>query len=168
MGSKASYLTRSPEETRAIAEALGARLGPGQVLALLGDLGAGKTCFCQGLAQGLGVSPKAAVTSPTYTMVNAYPGRLPFFHADLYRVSPGFDPGDLDFFELAEDGVLAVEWAERADPESLGATLEVVIEQTGDESRRISLSAYGQGAADLINGLDLCRELLPKADEEEK
>ncbi|MEW5736565.1 MAG: tRNA (adenosine(37)-N6)-threonylcarbamoyltransferase complex ATPase subunit type 1 TsaE [Thermodesulfobacteriota bacterium] len=152
----ARYLCKSPDETRALARALGARLGPGRVVALSGELGAGKTCFCQGLALGLGVSPSVAVVSPTYTMVNAYPGRVAFLHADLYRVSPGFDPSDLELDEAAEQGVLAVEWAERADPESLGATVLIQLFINEDETRTIAFTGYGQGAADLINGLDRC------------
>ena len=106
-------ISHSPEETRAAAASLAPALRPGSVLALHGDLGAGKTCFIQGLAEGLGVT--AAVSSPTYTLISEYQGRLPFYHADLYRLD---DPAEalrtgLDEY-LHGPGVTAVEWAERA------------------------------------------------------
>lgn len=106
-------ISHSPEETRAVAARLAPALRPGSVLALHGDLGAGKTCFIQGLAEALGVTD--AVSSPTYTLISEYQGRLPFYHADLYRLD---DPAEalrtgLDEY-LHGHGVTAVEWAERA------------------------------------------------------
>ncbi len=106
-------LTRSPEETRQLAASLAASLIPGTVLALHGDLGAGKTCFIQGLAEGLGV--EGPVTSPTFTLVHEYAGRLPLYHADLYRIADAREAlraGLEDY--LHGGGVCAVEWAERA------------------------------------------------------
>jgi tRNA threonylcarbamoyladenosine biosynthesis protein TsaE len=107
------YVTRSESETRAVARDLAADLSPGAIVLLIGDLGAGKTAFVRGLAEGLGVDPYD-VTSPTFTLVHEYRGgRLPLVHADLYRLDAarlddiGFDP------DLAEKGVLAIEWAER-------------------------------------------------------
>lgn len=106
-------ISHSPEETRRAAISLAPALRPGSVLALHGDLGAGKTCFIQGLAEGLGVT--AAVSSPTYTLIGEYQGRLPFYHADLYRLD---DPHEALRAGLEEylygAGVTAVEWAERA------------------------------------------------------
>lgn len=105
--------SHSPAETSAVAATLASGLSPGAVLALHGDLGAGKTCFIQGLAKALGVT--VAVSSPTYTLINEYRGRLPFYHADLYRLD---DPAEalragLDEY-LHGDGITAIEWAERA------------------------------------------------------
>lgn len=103
--------TRSPEETRTLAAWLGERLEPGDRLMLDGPLGAGKTCFVQGLALGLGVDPSHRVTSPTFTLGGAYPGRLPLYHYDAYRVD---DPDQL--LEWGEEGlsgergVAVVEW----------------------------------------------------------
>jgi tRNA threonylcarbamoyladenosine biosynthesis protein TsaE len=107
------YESNSEADTRAIAARLAAELQPGAVLLLSGDLGAGKTAFVRGLAEGLGIDP-ADVTSPTFTLVHEYrEGRLPLVHVDLYRL----DKADLDELgmdtELAERGVLAIEWAER-------------------------------------------------------
>ena len=108
-----TLISHSPEETRRAAAALAAALRAGSVLALHGDLGAGKTCFIQGLAEALGVT--ATVNSPTYTLIGEYQGRLPFYHADLYRLE---DPAEALRAGLEDylygDGVTAVEWAERA------------------------------------------------------
>jgi tRNA threonylcarbamoyladenosine biosynthesis protein TsaE len=88
-------ISKNPEQTRAIAETIGRRLLSKTVISLSGDLGAGKTVFVQGLARGLEVPGSWPVTSPTYTLVNAYPGRIPLMHADLYRLS-----GPMDFEEI--------------------------------------------------------------------
>jgi tRNA threonylcarbamoyladenosine biosynthesis protein TsaE len=110
------HRSASPEETQALGRGLAPELVQGSVLLLYGELGSGKTCFCQGLAQGLGVDP-ARVTSPTFTLVHEHRGgRLPFFHADLYRLSaPGACEG-LGLEEIFEAGVCAVEWPERLGP----------------------------------------------------
>lgn len=103
--------TNSPEETRALGMQMGADLEPGAVLCLYGDLGAGKTAFTSGLAQGLGVTDY--VTSPTFTIVNEYEGRIPLFHFDVYRV---YDPDELyeiGFEEyFSRGGVVCIEWAD--------------------------------------------------------
>lgn len=105
--------THSAEETRRAAASLKPLLKPGTVLALHGELGTGKTCFVQGLADALECS--APVTSPTFTLLNEYPAPVPLYHADLYRLD---DPREIERAGLLEyidgDGVLAIEWAERA------------------------------------------------------
>jgi len=106
------YLSRSETETESIGEALGKRLCPGTVLAFRGDLGMGKTAFTRGLARGLGCTGR--VTSPTFTIVNEYEGKIPLFHFDMYRLPDSdalFDIGWEDY--LGRDGVCAVEWSER-------------------------------------------------------
>jgi len=104
--------TESAEETRALAARLGALLGPGDLVLLVGDLGAGKTAFTQGLARGLGVTDP--VTSPTFTIVQEYAGRLPLAHVDVYRLDRVQDLHDLGFDELVDDGrVTVVEWGDR-------------------------------------------------------
>ena len=106
------FISNSPQETEALGAKLAARLTPGAIVAFTGDLGAGKTAFTRGLAQGLGVQER--VTSPTFTIVNEYEGgRLPLFHFDMYRLSSSeelFDIGWEDY--LARGGVCAVEWSE--------------------------------------------------------
>ncbi len=100
-----------PEQTRAIAAALAPALAVGDLLVLTGDLGAGKTCFAQGLGVGLGIDEP--ITSPTFTLANRYRGRLVLHHLDVYRLSSEADAADLDLGELVETGVVVIEWGDR-------------------------------------------------------
>ena len=133
-----TYLTNSPEETQTLGAKLGAKLLPGAVIAYRGDLGAGKTAFTRGIAQGLGSSDM--VTSPTYTIVNEYlSGRMPLFHFDMYRLPDSdslFDIGWEDYLERG--GVCAVEWSENV-ADAMEDTIIISIEKTGEESRRITI-----------------------------
>ena len=103
--------TRSAEQTEAVGEEFAAGLGPGDLLLLEGDLGAGKTTFVRGLARGLGVT--VAVQSPTFQLVRVYPGRVQLGHVDLYRLEAGAEIGDLGLDDLLDAGVVAVEWGDR-------------------------------------------------------
>ena len=128
----------SAEATRGLAEAIGRRVGPGAVLALGGDLGAGKTCFIQGLAAGLGV--ETPVTSPTFVMIVEHAGRLPLYHADLYRTESLAEIRALGLEELmGGDGVTAIEWAEKAEALLPARTIHVRLRGAGDEPREIEL-----------------------------
>jgi tRNA threonylcarbamoyladenosine biosynthesis protein TsaE len=102
--------TGSPDATRAVAAAIGSLLEAGDVVSLVGDLGAGKTAFAQGLAHGLGVA--GPVTSPTFTIVQEYDGRVPLAHVDVYRLDRIQELHDLGFEELLESRVTVVEWGE--------------------------------------------------------
>jgi len=105
--------TRSESETAAVGRELAPTLTPGSVVLLFGDLGAGKTAFVRGLAEGLGVD-RDEVSSPTFTLVQEYRGgRLTLFHADLYRLNDPHEIDDLGLDEIAADGVLAIEWADK-------------------------------------------------------
>ena len=132
------FITNSPEETENVGERLGRCLRGGEVIAYLGELGAGKTAFTRGLARGLGIQMR--VTSPTYTIVNEYTGgRLPLFHFDMYRLGGSdelFDIGWEDY--LARDGVCAVEWSENVS-DAMENAVVVRIEKTGADSRRITI-----------------------------
>src|SRR5882724_912942 len=100
--------TQSEEDTAAVGRELASTLAAGDVLLLYGDLGAGKTAFVRGLAEGLGVS-RDAVSSPTFTLIQEYRGgRLPLFHVDLYRIEDRREFDELGLDEIAEDGVLAI------------------------------------------------------------
>ena len=137
--------TRDPAATRALAARLAAAARAGDLVCLVGDLGAGKTQFAKGFAQGLGV--RDTVSSPTFVLMAEYAGRLPMFHLDLYRIDDAADAiagGLLDERQLA--GVVLVEWAERLGDALPAGRLDVVIEGTGDETRRIRLRA-GDGYA---------------------
>ncbi len=131
-----------PAATKDLAARLGRVAEPGDLVALVGELGAGKTQFAKGFAAGLGVT--AVVNSPSFVLMAEYPGRLPLFHLDLYRLADASEAvagGLLD--ERQASGVTLVEWAERLGPALPRDRLEVWIEGSGDEPRRIRLTAFG-------------------------
>ena len=130
------FITNSPAETEAVGISLAAKLRPGTVIAYEGDLGAGKTAFTRGLAEGLGCTDP--VTSPTYTIVNEYlSGRMPLFHFDMYRLRCADDLWDIGWEDyLDRGGVCAVEWSENV-REAMENAITVRIEKTGEDSRRI-------------------------------
>ena len=134
-----SHTTHSEEETEAVARTIGQRLQPGDVLLLSGNLGAGKTAFTRGLADGLGIDP-SQVSSPTFTLVNEYRGgRLTLYHADLYRLERTATH-DLGLDEMAvAAGVLAIEWPDRLSHPLAGAK-RILIEIVDDETRVITYS----------------------------
>jgi len=130
--------TRSERETEAVARELARSLAVGDVILLHGDLGAGKTAFVRGLARGLGADP-TAVTSPTFTLVQEYRGgRLPLFHADLYRLTPA-EADDLGLDEIGEHGILAIEWADRLAHPPVPAPIVVRLAHRGEHTRSITL-----------------------------
>ena len=113
MTSPRSTSTHSEADTAAVGRDLGSSLSAGDTVLLYGDLGAGKTAFVRGLAEGLGIDPDE-VSSPTFTLVQEYRGgRLPLFHVDLYRLDDPREIDDLGLEEIAAAGVLAIEWAEK-------------------------------------------------------
>lgn len=129
----------SPDDTARAGERLGATLGPGDVVALTGDLGSGKTCFVQGLVRALGV--RTGATSPTFVLVNEYRGRLPVHHVDAYRTGSLAELADLGLPDLlGGEGVTIVEWAERAEPLLPARSVRVHIDGVGDEPREITVS----------------------------
>jgi tRNA threonylcarbamoyladenosine biosynthesis protein TsaE len=125
-------------------------LRPGDFLALTGELGAGKTQFAKGIAEGLGVDPSVPVTSPTYTLLNIYGGRVPFYHFDLYRLHGGQDLLDLGFEEYFHgDGVCLVEWAERLQDLLPEDHLLITMSHDGADHRIISFTSAGPRGEDL-------------------
>jgi tRNA threonylcarbamoyladenosine biosynthesis protein TsaE len=147
--------TRSPEETRALGEQIGRVLIPGDVLALTGDLGSGKTCFIQGLAVGLEVPGTYYVTSPSYTLINEYPGRLPLFHVDLYRIVDAEELEEIGFVELfSGNGATAIEWADRFPGELPIDRLSLRFTITSENCREIRLEADGHRARDLLKRIE--------------
>ncbi len=136
--------TRDADETRALAARLATVARAGDLLCLVGELGAGKTQFAKGFALGLGITD--TVSSPTFVLMSEYAGRLRLFHVDLYRLADAADAlagGLLDERQL--EGVAIVEWAERLGPALPAARLDVVIDGSGDEPRRIALRAGDDG-----------------------
>jgi len=144
-------LTVGPQETRALGRRLGELARPGLVVLLSGDLGAGKTCFAQGVADGLGTPAGTPVTSPSYTLLNIHYGRLPLYHFDLYRLERAEDLEDLDYFGTLEaDGVAVVEWGDRFSEALPRDGLVLALHIEGDEERRIELHALGDRGRELV------------------
>jgi tRNA threonylcarbamoyladenosine biosynthesis protein TsaE len=134
----------TPEETAAAGERLGARLPAGAVVACVGELGAGKTCFVQGVARGLGVT--AVVTSPTFVLVNVYRGRVPVYHLDAYRADSLTEVVDLGLDEMmAGAGVTLIEWADKVLPLLPADAVRVTISGLGDEAREIVIEGAPAG-----------------------
>jgi tRNA threonylcarbamoyladenosine biosynthesis protein TsaE len=136
--------TRSLSETQDLAKRIGRLATEGTVIALIGHLGSGKTAFVQGLAQGLEVPSNYYITSPTFTLINEYPGRCRLFHVDLYRINSVFEAEEIGLFEILEgSGVTAIEWAERVADALPVDHLRIQFEILENESRKISILAYG-------------------------
>lgn len=137
-------LSRSPEATQALGARLGRQAAAGDVIALYGELGAGKTCLIQGVAAGLGVPPP--VTSPTFILIAEYAGRLPLYHVDLYRTEGLDEIRALGLEELFDgDGLTVVEWAEKAEALLPARSVRVRIHGVGDEARTIEIEGLPAG-----------------------
>ncbi|PLR98651.1 tRNA (adenosine(37)-N6)-threonylcarbamoyltransferase complex ATPase subunit type 1 TsaE [Bacillus sp. T33-2] len=144
------FVSQQPERTREFARRLGERLKPGDVIALEGDLGAGKTTFTKGLAEGLEI--KRTVNSPTFTIIKEYEGRLPLYHMDVYRVKDSYE--DLGFEEYFEgNGVTVVEWAHLIKEQLPRDLLVIRIFLAADNARKIVLEPSG------IRYEQLCKEI---------
>jgi tRNA threonylcarbamoyladenosine biosynthesis protein TsaE len=132
-------ITSSPEETESLGERLAGTLLPGAVVALFGELGAGKTCFIRGACRGLEVEER--VTSPSFIIVNHYRGRMPVYHIDLYRLRDTEEFLSLGYEEyLFGEGVTLIEWAEKAEPYLPRETVTVSIEIIDEKRRAVSIS----------------------------
>ena len=146
-----SVVTSSPEETWRIGERLGRRLAPGDTVCLYGDLGAGKTSFSYGIALGLEVRERY-ITSPTFTFVNEYRGRVPFYHIDLYRLKGTEDLEGIGFEEYLEsDGVTVIEWAERAEDVLPDECLSVYLTYLTESNREIGFLGEGERYRNLVD-----------------
>lgn len=134
--------TESAEETERVGTLLASLLPQGTVVALRGELAAGKTCLIRGMATYF--APGALVTSPTFTLVNEYGLAIKFYHMDLYRLTDVREIADLGYEELFDpDGVCAVEWAERAEPLLPDRRVDITLEHAGEDRRRIRVENLG-------------------------
>jgi tRNA threonylcarbamoyladenosine biosynthesis protein TsaE len=135
------FITESPSQTRRIAADFVKGLKPGSVVGLVGDLGAGKTTFVQGMAKGLGIEPEYYVNSPTFTLVNEYRGKgIPLIHVDLYRIEKPEEGETLGLDEyLASGAIVAVEWIERMPELEKRMTDRVEIRVAGANRREIEI-----------------------------
>ncbi len=146
MATRVGLITRSPEETRAVGAAMGKHLDCRAIITLTGDLGSGKTCLVQGLAEGLQVPSCYYITSPSYTLINEYPGRCTLYHIDLYRLDGVEDASDIGLDDaLYGEGVAAIEWADRLPEGGIVDPIEVCISTApgGENWRRIEVAATG-------------------------
>jgi len=140
---RVEILSSSPEQTQAIGRVLGARAQPGDVVLLVGELGAGKTCLAQGILWGLGVDEFAR--SPTFVMINEYEGSLPLYHIDLYRIDAEGEAADLGLDEyLSGDGICVVEWPERSRDAYSVEHVEIKLEHVDETTRKLTLSSTAQ------------------------
>ncbi|MDY7011930.1 MAG: tRNA (adenosine(37)-N6)-threonylcarbamoyltransferase complex ATPase subunit type 1 TsaE [Planctomycetota bacterium] len=134
------FLTNSAEETVELGKRLARRFDIGDCVALVGDLGAGKTVFVRGVACGFDVPDERVVSSPTYVLVQEYEGRVRLYHVDLYRlISVEDELADLAVEEMLADGVVVIEWADRAAGALPRPYWQITIEPTGATSRQFTL-----------------------------
>lgn len=149
------FSTPGPEATRELGIFMGQQIDCGLAIGLIGDLGAGKTALIQGLARGLAVPPAVPITSPSYTLINEYPGRFPLFHVDLYRLSGGADLEELGLEEILDGaGVAAIEWAQRLDDPERETDLIIAIAIQSETRRAFSLSARTEAGGKLIQAME--------------
>ena len=142
---KITVYTHSPEDTRELGIKIGRLCQAADVIALDGDLGAGKTCLIQGLAEGLGVSKKSYVRSPTFTILNVHNGRVPLYHFDLYRLSSLDELEEIGYREyLYGEGVSAVEWASNVEGAIPEECLRIGIKRVGEAEREIEITVTGE------------------------
>ena len=147
--------TDSVAETQRLGQILGTMLEQTFILALNGDLGSGKTAFVQGLAKGLEVSEKYYITSPTFTLINEYPGRQRLFHVDLYRIEYISELEEIGLDEvLDQDVVVAIEWADKLPEGCLPPHLVFQFKIISDKSRQIDIFAYGHAQSNLLKALE--------------
>jgi tRNA threonylcarbamoyladenosine biosynthesis protein TsaE len=144
------FFSRSPEQTRGVGRRLGEALQTGDVICLQGDLGAGKTTFVQGIAQGWGSMD--AVSSPTFILVNMYrdSGQEKLFHLDAYRLDSTPEAEELDLGAMLAQGALIVEWPERMEKLIPGERLWVQLEYINDEEREMRFKSSGERYDDLL------------------
>jgi len=151
-----SLITRGPTATRELGQRIGQQLKAGSVIALIGELGCGKTCFTKGLCVGLGI-PGKQVNSPTFAFVNEYQGRLLVLHLDLYRIddmSAGLDVGIMDYLARTEKGVAIIEWADRVLPLLPEDRLAVRFDVLSARKRQLELAARGKRFGRIILELE--------------
>lgn len=151
---KEEFLTNSPEETEGLGRHVGTLLEQGTFLALRGELGGGKTCFTRGVVEAVAPESINLVASPTFAIMNHYPGRLPVYHFDFYRMRDEDDIAELGFVEyLHGEGVCIVEWSERLKNLLPADHLRITFHHAGDEQRRIVIEAWGVGPEVLLSRL---------------
>ncbi len=149
---KVELISHSVDDTINLGTFIGKNLREGSIVALMGDLGSGKTCITQGIARGLGVSEKYYITSPTFTLINEYPGRVPLYHLDVYRLSGSADLRDMGYEEyFFGEGVIVVEWAEKIDDIIPSDSIFIWLKYLDEGKREITISCTGNNGSEMIN-----------------
>jgi len=145
------WISDSQQETYHFGKFLGENLQPGDLVALCGELGAGKTCLTQGIARGVGVPEGYRITSPTFTIINEYPGRLTLYHLDLYRLSGVRDLDEIGYEDcFNRNGVVVVEWAEKITEVLPENAFYIFITYVNEHRRKIVLSHNRNKIFDLL------------------
>jgi tRNA threonylcarbamoyladenosine biosynthesis protein TsaE len=145
-----TFVSASPEETHRLGVKLGGLLQPGDFVGLIGDLGAGKTHLVRGVAEGAGVA-RSEVASPTFAIVYPYRGRVPLYHADLYRIADYDELYATGFLDLVtNDAAFLVEWLDKVPEAAPREYLRLTLRPTGDESRELVAEAFGARPAELV------------------
>jgi len=146
-----SFLSRSSSQTIKFGKLLGAHLRAGCVIGLVGELGAGKTCFIKGIAEGLNNTPESEVTSPTFTILQEYPGPVPLYHFDAYRLSGSQDLEAIGFEDyVGTDGVAVIEWVDRIQDALPDEALLITIESVSENERSFTCRAQGTNHCDML------------------
>jgi tRNA threonylcarbamoyladenosine biosynthesis protein TsaE len=147
--------SESPEQTFELGEGIGRILKAGDFVALIGELGSGKTAFVQGLARGMGVSAAYAVVSPTFTLINEYPGQsATLYHLDVYRLAGSADLLDAGFEEAVfQRGVTVVEWAERIDDFIPPCAITIAFAYVSETKREIAISVRQESVMQRLKGV---------------
>jgi len=152
--SEIQIITNSPQETFALARRIGNKLKEGDILALTGDLGSGKTCFTGGLARGLGVDENYHITSPTFTLINEYPAKIYLYHFDVYRLNDTSDFENLGYDEyFSGKGVVVIEWAAKILQLIPKTAILINFEYVDENKRKITL----KGKTERIS--EFCKEM---------
>lgn len=148
------FKTAGMEETMRFGKKLGMLLSPGDVVALVGELGAGKTTLVKGIVQGLGVTDRRAVKSPTFSLVHTYEGRMPVYHFDAYRLEDTQEMLDIGSDEMISgDGVAIVEWADKVSGCLPKEYLQITLTAVSAHERKIELRIYGYRYDEIIKNL---------------
>jgi len=137
-------VSQNTVDTQRLGEQVGCLLKAGDIVCLYGELGTGKTVLTQGIARGLQVAPERAVRSPSFVLMHRYQGRIPVYHADLYRLDGPTDIADIGLREfLGGDGVAIIEWADKLEASLPGERLDITLAHQTEETRLITMTPQG-------------------------
>jgi len=164
MGSSWSAVSKSARETISWGRRLGRLVKGGEIIGLVGELGAGKTCFVRGFTEGVGVDKGSWVRSPTFTLINEYEGRLPVYHIDLYRVGKREQLDELNLREyLYSDGVSLIEWFEYLPADEADEYLELKLFHAGGSKRELTFVSHGERYEEILDRLRKFKNELPRS-----